>query len=268
MKDKIWITSALKKSSRTKNKLYKKWLITRLPKDEEKYKNYKKVFKKLTGEAERMYYNSMFNTRTNSIKQIWRNLNIVCSLKDNKSKKQTITKLRTSNCYVTNPLDISNEMNNHFVTIGEKLVETLVRNNPTISNDDYKRYLKATVKESLFISPVTKNELLLLIQNLNSNKSSGPDNIAPDLIKIAAPALVEPLMHIYNRSLMTGIVPDKLKIAKVTPVFKKGDHCIASNYRPISLLSIFDKLLEKLMYTRLYSFLTKNNVLYKYQFGF
>ena len=159
-------------------------------------------------------------------------------------------------------------MNDHFVTVGEKLVENLMRNNPITYNNDYKCYLNTAIKESLFINPVTEHELLLLIRNLNSNKSPGPDNIAPGLIKIAAPALIEPLLHIYNQSLMTGIVPDKLKIAKVIPVFKKGDHYVASNYRPISLLSIFDKILEKLMYTTLYSFLTKNNVLYKYQFGF
>jgi hypothetical protein len=63
-------------------------------------------------------------------------------------------------------------------------------------------------------------------------------------------------------------VPDKLKIAKVIPLFKKGDRCLLENYRPISLLSIFNKLLEKVVYKRVYNFLNKNEVLYKYQFGF
>ena len=69
-------------------------------------------------------------------------------------------------------------------------------------------------------------------------------------------------------SITNGIVPDKLKIAKVIPIFKKGDKNEISNYRPISLLSIFNKLLEKVVYKRLYNFLIKNNILYKYQFGF
>ena len=67
---------------------------------------------------------------------------------------------------------------------------------------------------------------------------------------------------------MTGVVPDKLKIGKVIPVYKKGDSSLPTNYRPISLLSIFDKLLEKLMYKRVYTFLTENNILYPYQFCF
>jgi hypothetical protein len=56
---------------------------------------------------------------------------------------------------------------------------------------------------------------------------------------------IEPLLHIYNLSLNTGEVPDKLKIAKVIPIYKKGDICQTSNYRPISLLNIFEKLLKK-----------------------
>jgi len=75
-------------------------------------------------------------------------------------------------------------------------------------------------------------------------------------------------LQIFNLSLNEGIVPDELKIAKVVPIYKKGDKSEAINYRPISLLSVFDKLLERLMYNRLYSFLTKHNILYKYQFGF
>jgi len=69
-------------------------------------------------------------------------------------------------------------------------------------------------------------------------------------------------------SFSSGIVPDNLKIAKVILIHKKGDMCSPTNYRPISLLSIFNKLLEKLAYKRLYGFFQKENVIYKYQFGF
>jgi Reverse transcriptase (RNA-dependent DNA polymerase) len=98
--------------------------------------------------------------------------------------------------------------------------------------------------------------------------SPGPDNIGPGLIKEVIEAIADPLLHIFNLSLTGGTVPDELKIAKVVPIYKKGDKSLACNYRPISLLSVFDKLLERLMYNRLYSFLTKHDILYKYQFGF
>jgi len=72
----------------------------------------------------------------------------------------------------------------------------------------------------------------------------------------------------FNMSFTSGVVPTSLKIAKVIPVYKKGDRCLIGNYRPISLLSVFDKILEKLMYTRLINYLNVNNILYDYQFGF
>jgi len=99
---------------------------------------------------------------------------------------------------------------------------------------------------------------------MKPNKSPGPDNIGP---KEVAEILTDPLVHIFNLSLTTGVVPDKLKIAKIIPVFKKGDTQLPSNYRHISLLNVFSKLLEKIMYKRLYSYLNSNNKLYQYQFG-
>jgi retron-type reverse transcriptase len=68
--------------------------------------------------------------------------------------------------------------------------------------------------------------------------------------------------------LSTGVVPDKFKVASVIPIYKKGSHIILTNYRPISLLSIFNQLLEKIIYKRLISFIEKHNILYKKQFGF
>jgi len=82
------------------------------------------------------------------------------------------------------------------------------------------------------------------------------------------PVICYPLTHIYNLSLCSGQVPKKLKIAKVIPVYEKGDAQMACNYRSISLLSIFDKLLEKVMANRLSKHLEVNQILHKYQFGF
>jgi len=67
---------------------------------------------------------------------------------------------------------------------------------------------------------------------------------------------------------MNGIVPDILKIAKIIPIYKKGDHQEPSNYSPISFLSVFDKMLEKIVYKKLYSFFEKNDIFYRYKFGF
>jgi len=123
-------------------------------------------------------------------------------------------------------------------------------------------------KYSIFCDPLINKELCTIIMKLNNNKSPSPHNIGPKLIKFVLGEICDPLQYIYNLSLQQGIVPDKLKLAKVVPVFKSGDATLPSNYRPISLLSVFDKLLQKLMVTRLCRFLEMHNILYHYQFGF
>jgi len=120
----------------------------------------------------------------------------------------------------------------------------------------------------MFFLPVTCDELYKLIMQLKNNKSPGPDNIGPKLIKYIACERCYSLLCVFNLSFDKGLVPDKLKLAKVVPVFKGGNELLPNNYRPISLLNVFDKLLEKLMAVRLYGFLDVHNILYHYQFGF
>ena len=80
--------------------------------------------------------------------------------------------------------------------------------------------------------------------------------------------LIIPLAHIINMSFNTGVYPDLLKIVKVIPIHKGGSTQEVNNFRPISLLSIFDKIMEKIMHKKLYHFLEENNILFKKQFGF
>ena len=114
----------------------------------------------------------------------------------------------------------------------------------------------------MFVHSVSHKELDRLITDLNTSKSAGPNNIGPKLQKTVSAYIGAPLLHIFNSSITNGVVPDQLKIAKVVPVYKKGDKKIECNYRPISLLSIFDKLLEKIMKHRLYSYLDFNKVFF------
>ena len=107
-----------------------------------------------------------------------------------------------------------------------------------------------------------------MTQSLSVNKACGHDNITAKLIRDAAEFIAKPLSYISNVSFLTGKVPSLLKIAKVIPIYKKGDRDDPSNYRPISILSIFAKILEKLVNSRLLEFLEVNDVFYKHQYGF
>ena len=114
----------------------------------------------------------------------------------------------------------------------------------------------------MFLSSVTHMEIEDIISNLDSPKSIFPFSITINLVKVLKLHISHPLAKLINQSI---IVPSKLKVAKVISLFKQGDSEIESNYRPISLLSIFSKLYEKVMHNRLYSFVTPNNII---QFGF
>jgi hypothetical protein len=100
------------------------------------------------------------------------------------------------------------------------------------------------------------------------NKATGHASIPLKYLKIVADIIAIPLCRIINLSFRKGIFPELLKTAKVIPLFKAGSADDVNNYRPISLLSIFDKIMEKLMHKQLYVFLEDNNVLFKNQFGF
>ena len=121
---------------------------------------------------------------------------------------------------------------------------------------------------SFFTAPSTPYEISDIISTLKSGKSLGPNSIPMKILKSLSSLISIPLSQIINESFKSGVFPDKLKLAKVIPLFKKACLLTASNYRPISLLSIFSKITEKVMYERLYKFLTKYEILYALQFGF
>ena len=103
---------------------------------------------------------------------------------------------------------------------------------------------------------------------MDSTKSVGPYSIPVPLLKILKAHTAPILSCLVNESLLCGIFPQKLKLAKVMPVFKKGSTQDKDNYRPISVLSVFSKIFEKVMYKRLYAYLECHNILYSLQFGF
>ena len=120
----------------------------------------------------------------------------------------------------------------------------------------------------MFLAPVTPQEIESIIRSLNKKKSVGPDSIPVFLLKILSRHLAQPLAKIVNVSLQTGFSPDKLKVGKVNPMYRKGTCDNPSNYRPISILSALSKIFEKLMHQRLHKFFELFEILYPLQFGF
>ena len=115
--------------------------------------------------------------------------------------------------------------------------------------------------------PTHESEILGIISNLK-NSSAGCDGLSVSLIKKLQNSILAPLVHICNTSFSQGKFPNDMKVAKVIPIYKKGDSSLFSNYRPISVLPAFSKILEKLVYNRMMKFINKNNILNENQFGF
>ena len=145
---------------------------------------------------------------------------------------------------------------------------------PTIQSNikpnfkSFHHYLTEPCKESFLISPCTKNEILKIISSLDYNKAIGINSIPIKILKLAKEQIAEHLCFIYNLSFTTGVFPDGLKIAKDALVYKKGSKCECGNYRPISLLSNLDKIIEKLIHKRLMGFLNDQKILYKKKLDF
>ena len=122
------------------------------------------------------------------------------------------------------------------------------------------QYLPSPVS-SMFLENPRPNEVFNIIASLSNSRSWGYDSIPSYFFKIAADAISNPLCYLFEHSFSLGIFPSSLKIAKVIPVFKSGAKNNVPNYRPISILPCFSKVLQKLILKRTESFLSKNSIL-------
>ena len=115
---------------------------------------------------------------------------------------------------------------------------------------------------------VENDEIISLIRNLDPNKATGSDGISGQMLLLCDDSVILPLNIIFRNIQLTSTYPDQLKLANVTPIFKKGDKQLIKNYRPISLLPICSKIFEKIISKNLYCYLNVNNLLTKNQSGF
>ena len=164
---------------------------------------------------------------------------------------------------VTDPLHIANIFSDYFSSVAEKTKADI-----EFSNKSFQDLLHHPNSETLFITPTDAHEVNLIISSLNSDKSTDPNSLPTKILKLLKNDISTHLADIFNLSFSSGVFPSILKIAKVIPVHKKESKQFCSNYRPISLLSNIDKIIEKIMYNRIYNFLDKNNTIYFLQFGF
>ena len=166
------------------------------------------------------------------------------------------------NNVITDASQIADSFNVLFTNIGKSLAEYI---KPEISPMSFMPGYQQT--NSFFFKYINASEISIEISNLKSFKSCGPLSVPIKILKLIKEYVSVPLETIFNCSICTTTVPDKFKIASVIPVYKQGSQFTLNNYRPISLLSVFSGLLERLVSRQLMNFITKYNLLYDKQFG-
>ena len=181
----------------------------------------------------------------------------------NKRKSTTsCSRFFINNVIITDKKSIANGFNSFFTNIGPSLASEIPSDKrcPPL-------FMKDRVVNSIVLDEVISDEVNSIIRNLKEG-SSGWDGISASVLKTTYTSFIEPLTHVLNISITRGVFPNELKVARVVPLFKSGDPMIFSNYRPVSVLPVFSKILERLMYNRLLSFTNKYKILYSYSFGF
>ena len=115
---------------------------------------------------------------------------------------------------------------------------------------------------------ITTDDIEKIIDNFKPKPSTGHDNISMKLLKHCKDILLTPITLIVKQMFTTGIFPERLKIAKIKPLYKKDDESILSNYRPISLLPAISKIFEKAIYLQTYEYFCENNLFFPSHYGF
>ena len=151
-----------------------------------------------------------------------------------------------------------------FVSVGPNLARKIPQSSTSCT-----KYIKGgRLTETLFLCPTYEEEIANIIKNLKCGSAAGWDEISTKIVKSSCFHIRVMLRHLFNLSLLSGIFPNELKITRVVPLFKSGDPQHFSNYRPVSILPIFSKILERLVYNRILSHINSHNLLYCNQFGF
>ena len=192
----------------------------------------------------------------------------------NKSKKSTVSSIKQENIKLTDEQDIANAFNLHFTTVVDQYIDVIPpsSNNDTAQHDfqPLTHFVKTKLPpDNMFQIPlITKQAVFKFLSTLDVKKSAGVDGISAHMLKLSAPYITHIITEICNLSITKNQFPNDWKTAVVTPLFKKGSTDDPGNYRPISILPILSKLLERHVFNCLYEFLVCHDLLISRQSGF
>ena len=256
-----WMTKGLMKSCIKKSKLYRTYRKGGTIAQRDKYITYRNRLKKLLHIAEKNFYFDKLRLFRGNVRQTWK---VIGSVLNQKKMSEMSESFKIDGINVTCASTIVEKFNEYFANIGCNLAAKIPN-----SLTSFKDYLTGqSHPNSFFLYPTSHYEITNIVKQFKSKGSHGVDGIPVHVLKATVKNIAEPLSKLINCSFSSGVVPLKLKIGKICPIYKDGDKDLFSNYRPISVLSSFSKIYEKAVFIRLLSFLNSNNILSEAQYGF
>ena len=253
-----WITSSIKELINRRDKLKRKAIVTNLEQDWLNYKISRNEINIKLRNAKRNYYSTHIAGQKHGPKRAWKSIN---NLLGRQNKPTIVHELNLNDNNLTTPKDIAEGFNDYFSNIGPKLATEIES-----SNINFEMYAINAKSEFTALKPVIVSNVYRLLLGLSSNKATGIDKISCKIIKLAAPVVSDSLTLIFNQCMTC--FPDEWKTAKVVPLYKNAQQNIPGNYRPISVLPAISKIMERILYNQLNSYLTKSELLSDSQYGF
>ena len=259
---KPWITDYLKTMCSDRDRAFHRWKKCGVSFKKEYLKTYKEIRRKTRREldkAEAVYFRKMFVESKGDIKKSWQNINAILGKKKKLSVDQII------NTYLGKRHSESYIVDNFQKTFINDVVSVQHKCNIITYPKDRE---KTKAIQSMYMPVITVLEVSNIITEMDPNKTPGPDGIRTKDLQCINKRISPIIAKLINLSIQEGKVPRGLKVSIVRPVYKKEDHLIFTNYRPISLLNIIEKIMERCISNRLNDYLVKYNIISNKQFGF
>ena len=268
-KDKTWITKGIQTSIKNKKELYLKCRNSSNHKLKIYYKSYCKLLTKIIRQAKTLHYSNQILKSDNKSRTLW---NIVKSQTGKKIIKDEVSILDTNGAIIHNKQKIANSFNDYFSTIAENLLQPYhAGSRMKQTNLTLKRDLPNNIRKpypNIKYKYTSTQEIEKIIKSLKSKNAHGYDGVSTRILKWSAPYISSPLTYIFNKALEKGVYPIRLKYSTTVPIYKTGDRLNMSNFRPISLLISFSKILEKIIYNRINAHINLYKILVDEQYGF
>ena len=256
-----WMSHELLLVRRKKDRLFKDRVKSPTDDNKRKWREINGIYQNKVRKAKKEYYNAKFLEFSNDIKKTWSMIN---SLINKRKHKESLPGVFFDEIKsYENVKSIAEGFNNFFTNIGAKIADNIPN-----SDSNFNEYLGEEIQNTFSFKVISKETILEALSKLKPKKSSGEDNISMFLLKEISNEIINPLIHLFNLSFKTGFIPQNYKCAKVVPIYKAGEKNRFNNYRPISLLSAFSKVLEKIVAIQMLKFLDQNKILYSHQYGF